>query len=887
MPLRPAATIVTDMTTPRIGPHGDAGDPIFGRERELARLYELVDGVHERGEVLLVGGEAGIGKSTLLAAATRHAETRGMQVLRTSGVHSEAALPFAGLHRLVLPVLDTIEHLPSPQRTALMSALGMAEAPTPDRFLIALAVLELLSDAAELTSMLIVVDDAQWLDRSSGDVLAFVARRIEHEPIVMLVASRDGGENYFDGAGLPELRLWGLDGTAAGALLAARAPDLTPAVRERMLEVAEGNLLALVELPVSLGTQEVVGHSPLPLTERLEWAFASRVAGLPPSTQTLLLLAAADDDGLPGEILAAAAKIDGTGFTAEDFAPAIDAELVRIDHAQISFRHPLMRSAVYQRATLVERRAAHAAWATVLTDHPDRQTWHSAGAIVGPDERVAAELEAAAKRARRRGAIDVAIGALERAAELSEGRGHRAQLLLDAAEVASELGRRELVLGFVEEAEQVGLGGVDRQRAVLIQEAFDTGEDAVGIEQVIEVTEGIWQRDSDSALNVLRRAAGKSWWVGRSEERRMLLVAAVQRMGVPEEDPQRLAILALSGSTKYAADVLGRLSRVSFDGASDPIAARLLGLAGYAVGEFEFAVDALTVAIDRLRAQGRIAPLAQAVVARAASALQMGRLDLAIADAEEGRRLSMETAQPLFAEYARAGQALLAGLRGDEGEAEAIAAEVERTMLPMCGKAVLWDVQLARGTKALCAGQYPEAFDQLVRTFDPNDPAEHYRKKFWAIGDLAEAALHSGRQEEARPVLDQAETVSDAMPSPKLRVALEYARPLLAGDAAEALFEAALDTDLTRWPLHRARLQLAYGVWLRRRKRIGESRAPLAAAKSAFDALGTGPGRSGRAKNCAAPASPVAPANAARWTSLPPRNCRSPAWSPQGSPTAR
>jgi Bacterial regulatory proteins, luxR family len=345
-----------------------------------------------------------------------------------------------------------------------MSAFGMAEAPTPDRFLIALAVLELLSEAAELTSMLIVVDDAQWLDRSSGDVLAVVARRIEHEPIVMLVASRYGGENCFDDAGLPELRLWGLDETAAGALLTARAPGLTPAVRERMLKDAEGNPLALVELPVSLGTQEVVGHSPLPLSERLEQAFASRVAGLPPSTRTLLLLAAADEDGLPGEILAAAAKIDGTGFTAEDFAPAIDAELVRIDHAQISFRHPLMRSAVYQ-------------------------------------------------------------------------------------------------------------------RAVLIQEAFDTGEDAVGIEQVIEVTEGTWQRDSDSALNVLRRAAGKSWWVSRSEERRMLLVAAVQRMGVPEEDPQRLAILALSGSTKHAADVLGRLSRVSFDGASDPIAARLLGLA--------------------------------------------------------------------------------------------------------------------------------------------------------------------------------------------------------------------------------------------------------------------------------------------------------------------
>ena len=196
-------------------------------------------------------------------------------------------------------------------------------------------------------------------------------------------------------------------------------------------------------------------------------------------------------------------------------------------------------------------------------------------------------------------------------------------------------------------------------------------------------------------------------------------------------------------------------------------------------------------------------------------------------------------------------------------------------------------MQLARGTKALCARQYSEAFDQLVRTFDPNDPAEHYRKKFWAIGDLAEAALHSGRQEEARPVLDQAETVSDAMPSPKLRVALEYALPLLAGDAAEALFEAALGTNLTRWPLHRARLLLAYGVWLRRTKRIGESRAPLAAARSAFDALGTRAWSEQARQELRSAGVTSSPCQRSAVDELTPRNCRSPAWSPQGSPTAR
>ncbi len=271
------------MPTSPLVTHGAAGDPIFGRERELARLDEMVDGLPERGAALLVRGEAGIGKSALLAAASRRAEAAGMQVLRTTGVQSEAQLPFAGLHQLVLPALGHADRLPAPQQTALLAAFGMTEAAAPDRFLIALAVLELLSDAVERAPLMVVAEDAQWLDHSTADVLAFVAQRVEHEPINVLVASRDGAESFFDNAGLPELRLDGLDDAAAESLLDALAPDLASAVREKLLDEARGNPLALVELPVAWDQvrEGTLLMAQVPLTSRLEQAFATRIVELP------------------------------------------------------------------------------------------------------------------------------------------------------------------------------------------------------------------------------------------------------------------------------------------------------------------------------------------------------------------------------------------------------------------------------------------------------------------------------------------------------------------------------------------------------------------------------------------------------------------------------
>ena len=833
----------------RMATHGADGGPIFGRERELARLGELVDGLPEHGSALLVRGEAGIGKSTLLEAASRRAEAAGMRVLRATGVQSEARLPFAGLHQLVLPVLGHAEHLPAPQRTALLAAFGMVEADVTDRFLAALALLELLSDVAEQAPLLVVAEDAHWLDRSTVGVLGFIARRVEHEPIVVLAASREGEESPMNDAGLPTLRLGGIDDEPAGELLDTHHGQLAPTVRGQLLEQAGGNPLALVELPVLLGTDERAGRSrlpsPLPLTEHLERAFAAQAADLPSDTRKLLLLAAVDDGGDLGEIVAAAAVIAGGEPTAEGFVPAIDARLVEVAGTRIAFRHPLVRSAVYQAANLVERNAAHSALAEVLADHPDRQVWHRAAALVGPNESVAAALEAAARRARRRGAIGVAIDTLERAVELSEDRARKGRRLLDAAELAFERGSRGRVARLVAEAERLELGTAERHRATLIRTMFDFSipADAAGMRDMLEVAVQAAQGgDVETAVSLLTQAAMRCHWATPREGMRELVIDMAMQLGIGDEDPHLMLILATADPLRYGARILDVLSRVPPDGGGGANAAHLLGLTASLLGDFEVAVPLLTAAVDGLRTQGRFTWLSRMLTGRAWAYAHLGRWDLVTPDAEEAVRLTEETAQQAPAARARVVEAMLAGVRGEAEEAEALVAEVERVMLPEGMNAVLVDVQLARGLTALGIGHYADAYEHLIRPFEHGDPAWHEIKRCWAIGDLAEAARYSGHLEEARALLPEMEAILGETHPPQLRVALEYARPLLAEDEeAEDLFRAALHADLAHWPFARARLELSFGAWLRRQRRVSESRVPLRAARDAFDALGAVP----------------------------------------------
>jgi predicted ATPase len=298
---------------------------LFGRERELALLSDLFENLGAHGGSLLIRGEAGIGKSALLAEARKRADQLGMPVLSTSGAPFEAQMSFAGLQRLLRPVMRDISALPEPQREALAVAFGLSGGPTPDTFLIALAALSLVADRAGEAPLLLIIEDAHWLDAATWDVLAFMARRVEMEPIILLFAASDGSAAHLGEAGLRELRLGPLDDASANALVQARAPELMSALRRQVVNEAGGNPLALVELPQALSSRELgelPATAPLPITERLERAFAGRVSDLPTATRSLLLVAALDEGAGLNEVLAAASLVENRRVTVDDLAPA-------------------------------------------------------------------------------------------------------------------------------------------------------------------------------------------------------------------------------------------------------------------------------------------------------------------------------------------------------------------------------------------------------------------------------------------------------------------------------------------------------------------------------------------------------------------------------------
>ena len=829
----------------------------------LAELLRRAAGDGGSGGAVVVRGHAGIGKSALLAAARADADRLGMAILTASGVQSEAELAFAGLHKLLQTRLDRIDRLPTPQRRALQAAFGMTDAAAPELFLIALATLELLADAATTAPLLVVVEDAQWLDQASLDVLAFLARRVDAEPIVVLAALREGWPSPFEGAAIPELRLDPLDDPAASALLDAHAPELAPGLRERLLTEAAGNPLALVELPRARRSSDAAGAAvalagePLPLTARLELAFAARLTELPPATRAALLVAAANDGDDLAEVLhaaAAVAAVDDTAMGAEVLQPATDVQLVEVGDAVVSFRHPLVRSAVYGAASPGERRAAHAALAESLAKEPERQVWHRAASTVGTDAAVAADLERAAALARRRGATAVALAALERAARLSDDPALRGSRLLRAGEMAFELAGPDLGARFVGDVEPSDLSPMERTRLALLRELFEdeglwTGEARVA--SFVEMVDRVrLDGDADLAWNFLLAVAQRCWWIELTPATRDLVVAAAERMPVAADDARLIAILAFADPVVQGAAALDRISRLSPDDGLDSAAIRLIGAAATALGAFDRSPGFLAASVDGLRAEGRLGLLAQALVSQAWAAVFLGNWDVARPAAEEAGRLARETGQPRWAAAADLVQASLAALRGDLDGAESLADDAERLLLPLVAHPTLALAQIARGLAALGRGGYADAYGHLRRVFDPADIAYHPFVRFWVVGELAEAAARSGQGQgerdgdgdDTRALLDELSAIARTSRSPLLLVGLAYARLQLADDAeAEPLFRAALGVDLSAWPFHRGRLLLAYGSWLRRQRRIAESRTPLRTARELFDALGAVP----------------------------------------------
>jgi DNA-binding CsgD family transcriptional regulator len=825
---------------------GSPGSRLFGREAEVAMLDQLVAQIPERGGALVLRGDPGIGKTALLAVASAAASSKGVSVWRTAGAQSEIGLAFAGLHQLLGPVLTRLGRLPGPQRDALSAAFGAIDLPAPDQFLIALAALNLLAEEAEQVPLLLVVDEAQWLDPPTASALAFIARRVEAEPIAVLFALRDGTASTLDGAGLPELLLGGLDDQAACELVDASAADLTPGLRRRVLQIAAGNPLALLELPVTLRLDDarIDGLSPgtVSLTSRLERAFAEQVSGLPAQTRDLLLCAAADERASAAELLAAASLLGGAEVPLDAPAPAEKAGLASIVDGSITFRHPLVRSAIYRTASAGRRRQVHAALAAVLTGEPDRRLWHVAASTVGPDETIAREVELLSVRLAHRGAIGVALAAARRAAILGADSTRRCSRLLRAAELAFETGEPDLLQRLVREAEQLTPDGEQRARLTWLHSTFaDTVPgDQTQVQSLVDAAEVAADAgNSDLALRLVFGAALRCWRSDLGDQARDHVAAAVERLQVPETHPRRIAILAMAGPVRWGSVVYERLAVI--EASADELTADeayLAGLAARAIGDHDAASRFLGSAARKLRAQGRLVALTQVLVMRGWVAIAQGSWASAEMLVDESGRLAEEIGQSWWRTGSLVARATLHGLRGETEVAERLAAEAEQAAIPQGLNDLICMIAFARGVTWLGAGRPAGALEHLTRVFDRNDPAFHQAARFMSITYLADAASQGGQRHIAAPILDELEALAQCTPSPTLHAGLVYARAVLAqDDDAERLYDIALGSDLRHHPFERARLQLAYGAWLRRQRRVSESRAPLRAARQVFDAL--------------------------------------------------
>jgi DNA-binding CsgD family transcriptional regulator len=825
-------------------------------EREaLNRLAESVRGGDSR--ALVLHGEAGVGKTALLEYLAGHAP--GCQTARASGVESEMELPFAALHQLCAPMLDHVAALPAPQRDALRSAFGQSAEPTPDRFLIGLAVLGLLSSVAEERPLLCLVDDQQWLDRASALVLAFVARRLGAESIGLVFATRNPGREL---AGLPDMTVAGLPDADARVLLdAALAAPIDGRIRDQIIAEARGNPLALLELPRELTPEGLAGGfglpGALPLARSIEQNFERRIAALPGPSQRLLLLAAADPTGDPALVWRAAAAL---GIDAEAAVPTAQAGLAEFG-TRLLFRHPLARSAAYQSATVLARQQAHRALAGA-TDaglDPDRRAWHRAQATSGADEDVAAELERSASRARSRGGLTAAAAFLERATALTLDPGRRAARALAAAEAKIQAGALDAAEDLLAAAEAGPLGDLERARADLAraQLAFITSRGAEAAPLLVNAARRLADVDPGLSRATYLDALSAAIFAGRlaGPGGGVLAVARAAASAPPPEASQAprvpgastgpgAADFLLDGITAYynegvaAGEPLLRRSLTAFaDSAATDQGLRWLWLAFVAAGlrtwDHEF-MDVLSARHVRLaRSTGALSELPLALTSRAYFHLFAGELGPAAALAHEFGAVREATGIAL-APYVALG---VAAFRGDEATARTL---IDATIADVTRRGEGVGITIAQWSNAVLnngLGRYDEA---LAAARDACGYEDDVSSLLWAAPELIEAAARTGdAAAAARGYAVLAELTSACGTDWGLGVRARAHALLTEGAEAEALYrEAVTRLGRTRLRVDLARAHLLYGEWLRRERRRGDAREQLRPASEMFQAMG-------------------------------------------------
>ena len=810
---------------------------LTGRDPERGLITGLLDDATRHGATLVIRGQPGVGKSALLEWAAATASDR-FQILQALGTAAEFGFPFAGLHQILRPVLSRAFRLSRHRRDALDVAFGKASAAPPDLFSVAMAALDLLAEAATKKAVLVLADDVHWIDASSQQVLAFVGRRISSDRIVLLAAHRDGDGGPLGDPAFATIDLQPLDHASAAEILDRAGNVLDARTRALILDVAQGNPLALLELPRTVTSADAVGPDRLPLTRRLEQSFASRIGDLDAMTRTALNLAALSDSDDLGEIVAATELVAGPATPAV-LDPAVSAGLISVDDAVVRFKHPLIRSSIHQQLSPTSLRAGHQALARVVRGNPERATWHWAAAAVHPDSALATALEQSADHSVQRGATSNAVHALERAAQLSVEPADRRQRTFRAASLAYAAGRAAHADRLRSSYRELVTSDADQLRYEWLCELASTdrgGEQRVSV--LIDLADHAHALDDDElALHFLRAAAQRCWNFCPDRPVGKEVIAAADRLAAVDA-PARAALLAYGSPFDSVDDVLKIITSASTLVHGSTITYQL-GHAAACVGAFDISETLFTQAAEALRSEARLHTLGTTLALLSWSALRRGHWSTAVSAAEEGARLCGETDQPFWHACALAAHATVTAYRGEFTTAEDLIEAAECIATPHHFAAAEAVILIARATMASGQGQHERAFAHLARLYDPSDSAHHLMHGLWSLASLAEAAAACGQADAARRILATLPPDVGGTQSPAGRMNLTYAESVLAPDnETETKLSAAIKSTVAAWPIEHNRILLTYGTWLRHHKRARQSRDYLREARDGFDRLG-------------------------------------------------
>jgi len=818
---------------------------LIDRQAERGVLEGLLEAIRAgESRALVVSGEAGVGKTALLEYLSQQAS--GCRLARAAGVQSEMELPFAGLHQLCAPMLDNLPHLPRPQREALRTAFGISAGSAPDRFLVGLAVLSLLSDAAEQQPLVCVVDDEQWLDRASANVLGFVARRLVAESVGLIFAARVPSSELM---GLPELAVEGLSESDARALLdAALAGPVDSPVLDRIVAETRGNPLALLELSRAVSPRQVAGGFWLPGAVRLsggiEEHFRQRIEALPTTTRRLLLIAAAEPVGDPALLWRAAAQME---IDAAAAVPAVEANLVEVG-SRVRFRHPLVRSVVYGSALPQERREVHAALgdATDLQRDADRRAWHRANAAPGPDEEVAEELERSAGRARARGGLAAAAAFLERATVLSVGSPRRTERALAAASAKIKAGEFAAARDLLSVAESGSPDDFQQARIDLMEAELalltNRGSDAPSL--LLKAARRLESIDADLSRATYLQALSSGYFAGRlATGGGAVEVARAAATTPPPTHAPRASDFLLDGlvahyNSGYDAGlpILRKGLQAFSAGMPDDEELRwhwVAGIVARHVWDDERWHSLSERHVQLARSVGALSELPVALNSRAFMLLFAGDLTGAAALIQE-LQPAIEATGTRLAPYAALG---LAVLSGRSGEANALIENITRDVTPRGEGIGLTVVDWAHAVLNNALGNYQEALRSAARS---TGYLREMTAPTWAMAELIEAATRSGQDDVAADALARLADTTSVSDTDWGRGIEARSRALLSeGDTAEHLYREAID-HLSRCRVRAdlARAHLLYGEWLRRQRRRVDARTELGIALEMLESMG-------------------------------------------------